>query len=45
MIFRNTEEKSKQKVCLIMRIGTTDEQKWNTVVKLAKEYSGQANRK
>ena len=45
MIFRNREGKNKHKVCLIMRRGTANEQKWNIVVKLAKEYSGQANRK
>lgn len=33
MIFRNTEEKSKHKVCRLMRRGTTNEQKWNIVVK------------
>ena len=45
MLFRNREGKSKHKVCLLMRRGTTNEQKWNIVVKLAKEYLGQANRK
>ena len=40
MLFRNREGKSKHKVCLIMRRGTTNEQKWNIVVKLEKNIQG-----